>query len=97
MALLNSALTIYNWGVICFLLGFLFLIAHFYERKSGRKSYYQYFLVPILLFALSAILYARSGPLIVGQLIADLSRLLGGIVLLVLGFSLLRLMTGGRP
>jgi hypothetical protein len=96
MHLLNSTLTIYNWGVVCFLLGFLFLVAHFYEKKSGRKSYYLFFLIPTFLFALAAVSYSLTPSLIVGQVLADLSRLGGGIVLVFLGFWLLRLMTGGR-
>jgi hypothetical protein len=96
ISLLSGILTIYNWGVVCTLLFFLFAIGRFYEEKSGNRSFYQLFLIPAGLFALAAIEYARLVPLISGDLWGDLLRFIGGVVLGGAGFFLLRLMIGGR-
>jgi len=74
----------------------LFAIARFYEEKSGRRSFYMLFLVPLLLLGIAAIIYAPLSPLIVGNFWGDLLRCLGGVVLGGAGVYLLRLMIGGR-
>jgi hypothetical protein len=96
MSLVNNILTIYSWGVVCVLLFFLFSIARFYEKKSGRSTYYWSFVGPIILFALAAIRYVFLMPNIVGDVLGDLMRFLGGLLVLLSGVFLLRLMTGGR-
>jgi hypothetical protein len=96
MSLVTSLLTIYIWGVVCVLLFFLFIIGRFYEQKSGRRSFYQSFFVPIALFAIAALRYTFIAPAIVGDLWGDISRFLGGLVVGGVGFFLLRLMIGGR-
>jgi hypothetical protein len=96
ISLISGILTIYNWGVVCTLLFFLFAIGRFYEEKSGHHSYYRLFLIPVGLFALAAIEYARLAPLISGDILGDLLRFVGGVVLGGAGFFLLRLMIGGR-
>ena len=58
MKIINSALTLYNWGVVAVLLIFQFLIARFYEKKSGQHSYYAVFFIPALLFLIAAARYA---------------------------------------
>ncbi len=96
MGLVNTLLTIYTWVVVCILLFFLFNIALFYERKSGRSSFYLSFFGPIILFALAAVRYVYIRPDIVGDLWGDMMRFGGGVILGVFGIFLLRLMTGGR-
>ena len=96
MNLVTSILTIYIWGVVCILLFFLFVIGRFYQRKSGRRSYYPSFFVPIALFAFAAIRYAFLAPAIVGDLWGDVLRFLGGVIVGGFGLFLLRLMIGGR-
>ena len=102
MALLNQLLTIYNWGVFCILLFFLFWIARFFEQRLSQKTdtrksrHYPFFLIPMALFFISAVIYALSGNLIVGNQLADILRILGGIVLTTVGFALLKTMMGGR-
>lgn len=96
MSLVNNILTIYSWGVVCILLFFLFAIARFYEKKSGRHTYYWSFAGPIILFALAAIRYVFLMPDIVGDVLGDLMRFMGGLLLILFGVFLLRLMTGGR-
>jgi hypothetical protein len=93
---INSFLTYYTWGAVCILLFFLFAIAQFYERKSGRRSYYPAFLISIALFAIAAVRYAALVPAITGDLWGDLARFIGGLILMVFGLLLLRYMMGGR-
>lgn len=96
MNLVGIILTIYIWGVVCILLFFLFAIGRFYQQKSGRRSYYPSFFVPIALFALAAIRYTFLAPAIVGDVWGDVMRFLGGVVVGGFGLFLLRLMIGGR-
>jgi hypothetical protein len=94
--LISGILTIYSWGTVCVILYFLFAIARFYEEKSGRRSYYSFFLVPMVLFAIAAAKYTFLAPVIVGDFWGDLLRFMGGIILIGMGAFLLRLMIGGR-
>jgi len=96
MNLVGSLLTFYIWGVVCLLLFFLFAIARFYQKKSGRNSFYSYFLVPIVFFAAAAIRYAVPTPQIVGDLWGDILRFVGGVFVAGFGIFLLNLMIGGR-
>lgn len=94
-SLLSNILALYMWGGVSILLLFLFAIAHFFERKSSRKSYYPLFLLPILLFVGSALRYFFVGDF-VGDPLADLARAIGGALVCGLGYFLLNLMTGGQ-
>lgn len=96
MDLVSSLLTLYIWGVVCILLFFLFAIARFYQRKSGRRSFYPSFLLPIAFFTIAAIRYAVLAPGIVGDLWGDVLRFGGAVILGGSGIFLLNLMIGGR-
>ena len=96
MTLLSSFLTLYIWGVICLLLFFLFSIARFYEQKSGRRSFYALFMVPIALFALAALKYAFFSTGVAGDFWGEMFRFVGGAILGGAGYFLLQLMVGGR-
>ncbi len=101
--LLAQILTLYTWGAVCGLLFFLFGIARFFEQRrleknSPRKKrfYYPLLLLPAILFAVSAIIYAFNQTLIVGNFWADLLRVMGGVVFVYLGYLLVNTMMGGR-
>jgi hypothetical protein len=96
MSLVSSVLTIYIWGGVCILLFFLFAIGRFYEQKSGRRSFYPSFFVPMALFAVAAIRYTFLAPAIIGDIWGDMLRFLGGVIVGGFGLFLLRLMIGGR-
>jgi hypothetical protein len=96
MILISSLLTYYTWGAVCILLLFLFAIAQFYQRKSGRRSFYPAFLASIVLFGIAAIRYAALAPTIAGDLWGDITRFAGGLILGVFGLLLLKFMMGGR-
>ena len=103
MKLFVQILTLYSWGAVCVLLFFLFGIAQFFEQRlsetnseRNRQRYYPYFIAPIVLFALSTILYIFSDQVLVGNLWADLLRIIGSGVFAYAGYSLLNTMLGGK-
>ncbi len=95
MNLLLGGLTLYIWGAVGVLIILLNRIARFYEITSGRKSYYQLFGVPLMCIGLGALRYATVG-LLTGDVLGDGLMLLGGLLLIGLGYYLLKLMTGSR-
>lgn len=96
MDLFLGGLTLYIWGVVGVLIVLLNRIARFYQLTSGRKSYYQWFWLPLMCIALGALRYATQG-LLAGDLLGDGLMLIGGLLLIGLGYYLLKLMTGSRP
>ena len=91
---LNQFLLLYSWFLIAALFFFLSLIARFYERFSGKRTYYRGFLVPVLLFGVFSVRYAGLDRL-AGDRLADAALGIGGVVLLVLCWNLHRLMIVG--
>ncbi len=94
MATLNAVLLLAAWVVICALIAVLYRIARFYQITSGRRSYYQWFAVPLVLFAAAAVIAVTVADGL--SLASDTLFLLGGISLIGLGYNLLHLMTGSR-
>jgi len=100
----HSLFILYCWTVAAILISFLFLIGRFYEIKLRKKSYYQLFLLPLLLFLAAASWYAlfardSTGTRLydfVGVLGPDFLSAIGGLVLIALGFYLHHAMMGGR-
>jgi len=88
----GSILVLYSWIVVAILLIFLFLIGRFYEIQFRQRSYYQLFLLPLVLFLAGAIWYIFSDSDFVGVLVPDLLFLFGGIILIGLGYTLYRIM-----
>jgi hypothetical protein len=101
---INSLLILYSWIVVAILTFFLFLIGRFCELKLGRKSHYHWFLLPIVPLLVAGVWYAfftrssSGGPLndFVGAFWPDLLYLTGGLVLIVLCYSLHRTMMGDQ-
>jgi hypothetical protein len=101
---LSSILIAYSWIVAAILVVFLFLIGRFYEIRFGQRSYYQLLLFPLCSFVVAAVCDAffvneqMGDPLLdfVGVIWIDLLFCLGGLVLIVLCYSLFRIMMGGR-
>ena len=96
MVVVSRALTLYNWGIVVVLLGFQFLIARFYEKKSRQRSYYLLFLIPMVLFLVVAVRYAFCVGDVAGDVWADGLLFVGGGILAALSAFLFRLMMGGR-
>lgn len=96
MLVINALFTVYTWAVVGVLLYFTFIIARFYERKSGIRSYYHLFLVPIILFGVASIRYAIILTSVAGDFWGDLLRFGAGVIVSVAMVYLLNLMVGGR-
>jgi len=101
--ILGSVLILYNWIVAAILIIFLFLIGQFYEKRYGQKFGYQWLLLPVALFLIGAVWDVfvndiTGEPLLdfVGAYGSDLLFLLGGLILIGLGYRLYRMMMGGR-
>jgi hypothetical protein len=88
-------LTVAAWIGVGVLLLLLYRIAHFYQVTSGQSSHYRLFFIPLALLLLGGLRYAFVGDL-AGDLLGDSLYLVGGIILIVLGILLVRMMTGGR-
>ncbi len=95
MDLIASILTVAAWGGASILLLLLFRIAHFYQMTAKQTTYSWLYFVPLVLLLLSGLRYAWVGGF-AGDLVGDSLELAGGLILIGLGLSLLRMMTGGR-
>ncbi len=99
--ILLSILTIYPWVLIAVLIGFLSLIARFYEIKyaelykgvPGQQTRYLLFSIPLVLFLVAAGRYVLNRDF-AGNMLADVALFVGGILLAALAYRLQRLMTG---
>jgi len=92
----DVALTIYIWMATVLVILFLFLIARFYELKSGQRSNYRLFLIPVALATLATARYVTGSDDFVGDMLVDGTSALAGAMLVFVGGALLRLMTEGR-
>ena len=86
---------IYTWFPLAVLLLLLLLIARYYEKLSGKRTYFRWYVVPLVLFGVAMARYASAG-LLAGDRLGDILLALAGSVLLVLSVSLYRLMVAGR-
>jgi hypothetical protein len=79
-------------GVLMFLL----LIARFYQVKSGQPTRYSLFALALVFFLVGALRYSFLQRGYVGDLVADGALFLGGLLVIISGNHVFRLMTGGR-
>ena len=92
---IHQFLTLYIWFGLSALLALMALIARFYERLSGKRTYYQLFMVPALAFAGATIRLAQLDH-VAGDALADALLLAGGVSLIALCAHVYRLMTSGQ-
>jgi hypothetical protein len=92
---INQLLTLYIWFPLAVLLFFLLMIARFYEKFSGQRTFFRWFFLPIVLFGVMAVRYASINR-VAGDMLADAAGALAGIILIGLCANLYRLMTSGR-
>jgi hypothetical protein len=90
----NSLFTLYSWTVVCGLIFFLFLIGRFYQQKAGKTSYYPVYTIPIALFAVAAVIYAWPSAGDIAIFLAGFLRFTAGLILIIAGRFLLKLMIG---
>jgi hypothetical protein len=91
----HQFLTIYTWFALTALVFLMALIARFYERLSGERTYFRYFSVPIVAFAGATVRMVGTDQ-VVGDMWADAFLLIGGMALAALCLHMYRLMTSGR-
>jgi len=96
MAAAIRLLALYVGLGVAVLQAFLFMIARFYQLKSGNRTRYGLFLVSMILMLAGDMLYSWRGPALAGDVAADLLLLGGGCILLGNAALLLRAMTRGR-
>jgi hypothetical protein len=103
MTVAFSVLLLYSWALVGALIYLLYQIARFYQAKYAQlyqekprqRTYAALFLAPLVLFPLAAGRYFMAEEA-VGDLVADLAFLAGGIILAAASYRLYRLMMGGR-
>ena len=86
---------LYVWFLVAFLLGFLLLIARFYQRFASEQTFFQIFGVPIVLFGAGLVRYASLNR-VAGDFLADLLLGAAGVVLSCLCVLLYYRMTRNR-
>jgi len=76
------------------LIFFLFSIARFYQEKSGQRSYYPVYFIPITLFVVAALIYAWPAATPTATFWANVMRFVAALTLVGAGRFLLKLMIG---
>lgn len=88
-------LMLYAWFLVAFLLGFLLLIARFYQKFASEQTFFQLFGIPIVFFGAGLVRYA-SLDRIAGDPLGDLLMGAAGLVLSFLCVLLYYRMTRNR-
>jgi hypothetical protein len=91
----HQLLIVYSWFVLSALVFLMALIARFYERLSGQRTYYGLFTVPVIAFA-GASLRLTALDQLAGDAWASILLLIGGSSLAALCVHVYRHMTSGR-
>lgn len=86
---LHQFLVLYTWFPLAALLFFFLLIARFYQKFSGIRTYYWLYLLAIILFGVMAVRHTAAG-LVVGDVFTDIIGMAAGTVLLGLMAILVR-------
>jgi len=92
---LHQFLTIYAWFGLSSLLFLMALIARFYERLSGERTYYQFFVVPVIAFAGATLREAQLDQ-VTGDVSTEILLFIGGVSLAMLCIHIYHRMTMGR-
>jgi hypothetical protein len=87
----SQLLLLYTWFALTALLGFVLLIARFYQRSFHERTGYRWFLLPAVLFGVGSVRYASLDQL-VGDPLADTVIGIGGVTLIVLCIIVFRRM-----
>ena len=96
MTIVTKLLTLLIWTGIAGLILLINRIARFYQMTTGVRTHYRLLLVPMALFiaGMGRYLLVESG--FTGDILGDSLFFLGGLCLSLIGYFLLKLMTGGR-
>ncbi|MCS7285555.1 MAG: hypothetical protein RMK30_00585 [Anaerolineae bacterium] len=93
---MENLLQLFSWTLFSLILVVVMFIARFYERKSGRRTFYQFYPLAIFLFLAAALIYTGKGGDFVGDFRGDVFFSLGGLLTSALAAYLFELMMGKR-
>jgi len=96
MSPVSRLLTLCAWLAATALIFCLYMIARFFQQKSGQRSYYQLFLVPLVLYLVAAFHSVAPGGGFAVNPLVDTLLFAAGVSTMALGSYLFNLMTGGR-
>jgi uncharacterized SAM-binding protein YcdF (DUF218 family) len=91
----HQFLTIYIWFGLIALVFLMALIARFYERLSSKRTYYQLFTIPVIVWTGATVRLAGLDRLTTDTW-ANVFLLIGGASLAALCLYVYHLMTSGR-
>jgi hypothetical protein len=99
---LHQFLTLYSWFPLAALLLFLLLIARFYARFSGQRTYHWLYLVPMIGAGIVIVRLASTQPLLNAQPFSEdrlviVTSLVSGLILTGLVIHLARTMLSDKP
>jgi hypothetical protein len=92
---LSQVFLIYSWFVLSAVLGFVLLIARFYQHFSGERTFYRWYALPVILYGIATLRFA-SIDRVGGDPLGDLLAGAAGVSLIMLIGRLYRQMTRGR-
>jgi hypothetical protein len=93
---LHQLLVLYTWFPFAALLLFLLLIARFYQRFSGERTYYWLYVLVMALFGAMAVRHAGAG-IVIADVFTDLIACFAGVLLLFLTIRLQTIMLARKP
>jgi len=96
LEIISRILTLYSWGIVTIIVLFFYLIAKFYERQANRRSFYQFFLLPSVLFLAGALRYSLAPDYVIAEPLGETLFFAGGFILAILSTFLSNLMMGGK-
>lgn len=89
LILLHKILNIYAWIAAGFIMIFITAIANFYQKKFGVRTFYYFYLIPIILLFIPAFQLLPQFTFL-----AETVELLGSIISFLASFYLYRKMIG---
>ena len=91
---MEAFLHLISWLIFSFMLTIVMLIARFYEKKAGQRTFYQFYFIPILLFIGAGVIYLLRGASFVGDEYGDVLLTAAGLLTIALVGYLYSLMMG---
>lgn len=80
---LHQFLVLYTWFPLAVLLLFMLLIARFYQRFSGERTFFWLYILDAILFGAMCVRYASVG-IVTGDIVSDVLAILAGGLLIFL-------------
>ncbi len=89
LVLLQKLLNIYAWLAACLIMVFITAIAHFYQKKFGKRTFFYIYIVPIIVLIIPAM---QIFPFF--SFIAEFIEFLGSLISFLASYFLYRTMVG---